>query len=415
MFWVAFWCYLAGFVAFALYISLRYKVIGTLGGVVMVLGFIPHTIGFFVRWKLADHVPLSNMYEYMSMMSWMAVLSLGILVFRYKKPIIGAFISPIVFMLMVTASMLPKEISQQLVPALQSYWLTIHVALAALGSGAFAVAAAVSFIYLLKSGEGALNASKVPRSNLWVPGLGSMIVLPWVFYSLGSLAGFVPNSSELLLSFGTSSIHGTGSFFIAFGMYVPLGFLIWTLWHLQVVKKAKGGSPGATLFAAAFGGFLLGSLGVGLLISGGRIVVSPASPFKLFEVLGLAYFASIPMFFILLVVLTKSGILERIPLNIGILDDVNYKSVTLGYPMYTVGALFAGAIWAEQAWGQFWGWDPKEVGSLIIWLFYSGFLHARYQRNWRGNRAAILSLCGFGMILLSFFGNYFFGGQHTYV
>ena len=120
LFWIAFWCYLAGFLAFSIFVSLRYNVIGYIGGAVMVLGFIPHTIGFFVRWKLADHVPLSNMYEYMSLMSWMAVLSLGILIFRYKKPIIGAFISPIVFMLMVTASMLPKEVSQQLVPALHS-------------------------------------------------------------------------------------------------------------------------------------------------------------------------------------------------------------------------------------------------------------------------------------------------------
>jgi ABC-type transport system involved in cytochrome c biogenesis permease subunit len=110
----------------------------------------------------------------------------------------------------------------------------------------------------------------------------------------------------------------------------------------------------------------------------------------------------------------KSGILEKIPMNLDILDEINYKSVTLGYPLYTVGALFAGAIWAERAWGQFWGWDPKEVGALIIWLFYSGFLHARYQRNWKGKRAAILSLCGFGMVLLTFFGNYFFGGLHAY-
>ncbi len=394
---------------------MRSNIVGYIGGTVMVLGFIPHTIGFFVRWKLADHVPLSNMYEYMSLMSWMAVLCLGILIFRYKKPIIGAFISPIVFMLMVTASMLPKEVSQQLVPALQSYWLTIHVTLAALGSGAMAVAAAVSFIYLLKSGEGELHTSDYPWSAKWMPGLASMVILPWVFYALGSIIGIFPSSSELLLSFGQNPIRGIGTFFIPFGMYVPLGFLIWSIWHLKVVKKFEVGSPGATLFAASFSGFLLASLFVGLLISAGKIAVTPASPYKLFEFLGMVYFVSIPVFFIVLGLITKTGILERIPLNVSILDDINYKAVTIGYPLYTVGAMFAGAIWAEQAWGQFWGWDPKEVGSLVIWLFYSGFLHARYQRNWRGNRAAILSLCGFGMILLSFFGNYFFGGQHTYV
>ena len=130
-----------------------------------------------------------------------------------------------------------------------------------------------------------------------------------------------------------------------------------------------------------FAGFLLGSLVVGLMISGGMIHLTQQSPYKIFEFLGMAYVASVPVFFILWAIVVKTGLLELIPMNLDILDEINYKAVALGYPLYTVGALFAGAIWAEKAWGQFWGWDPKEVGSLIIWLFYSGFLHARYQHN----------------------------------
>ena len=415
LFWIAFWCYFLGFISFALYVPIRSKAIGYIGGAVMLLGFVPHTVGFFIRWHLADHVPLSNMYEYMSLMSWMAVLSLGILVFRYKKPLIGVFIAPVVFMLMVTASLLPKSISQQLVPALQSYWLTIHVTLAALGSGAFAVATAVAFIYLLKSGNPESNPGNKLGSQVVIPGIVSALVLPWVFYLLGTVTGLFPISSELLVIPSQKVIEGTGGFFIAFGMFLPLAFTIWSIWHLQSIKRTGSGAAGARLVAVTFASFLVGSLIVGLLISGDNIVVSPNSPYKVFEFLGMAYFISIPVFFVLWWFMTKSGLLERIPMNVDILDEINYKAIALGYPLYTVGALFAGAIWAEQAWGQFWGWDPKEVGSLIIWLFYSGFLHARYHRKWKGNRAAILSLCGFGMILLSFFGNYFFGGQHTYV
>ena len=77
-------------------------------------------------------------------------------------------------------------------------------------------------------------------------------------------------------------------------------------------------------------------------------------------------------------------------------------------------ALFAGAIWAYNAWGTFWSWDPKEVGSWIIWLFYTGYLHARYKRGWQGRRAAILAIIGFAMVILSFIGNLFLGGQHAY-
>jgi len=414
-FWIAFWFYLGGFLAFSLYVSIRSKVVGYIGGALMLLGFLPHTAGFFIRWHLADHVPLSNMYEYMSLMCWMAVLCLGILVLRYRKPIIGTFISPIVFMLMVTASMLPKEISQQLVPALQSYWLTIHVTLAALGSGAFAVATAVSFIYLLKSGETvSSNRSHKSSSKFVLSGVVSMIVLSWVFYAIGSIFGFFSVTSELVIRLGERPLFGMGHFFIAFGLYFPLGLIIWSVWHTRSMKDVYAGTPGARLVAITFAAFLTGSLVIGLLIRWGIIMVTSNSPFKIFEFFGMAYFVSLPIFFLYYWIVVKSGLLERIPMNLDILDEINYKGVTLGYPLYTVGALFAGAIWAERAWGQFWSWDPKEVGSLIIWLFYSGFLHARYQRNWKGKRAAILSLCGFGMVLLTFFGNYFFGGLHAY-
>lgn len=413
-FWIAFWFYLLGFIAFAIYVPVRSKTVATLGGIVMLLGFLPHTVGFFWRWHLADHVPLSNMYEYMSLMSWMAVLSLGILVFRYKKPLIGVFIAPLVFMLMVTASLLPKTISQQLVPALQSYWLTIHVTLAALGSGAFAVASAVAFIYLLKSGGVKERATQKTISKVYARAALTMLGFPWIFYVLGMIVGLFPVASDLRISLSQVPIQGTGGFFIAFGIYLPLGLLFWSMWHTRFMKNASGESPGPKLVSVTFASYLIGSLIVGLLISGDKITVTTNSVFKIFEVLGLAYFAAIPVFLILWSILTKTTLLDRIPMNLDILDDINYKAVGLGYPLYTVGALFAGAIWAERAWGQFWGWDPKEVGSLIIWLFYSGFLHARYQQKWKGNRAAVLSLCGFGMIILSFFGNYFFGGQHAY-
>jgi ABC-type transport system involved in cytochrome c biogenesis permease subunit len=100
--------------------------------------------------------------------------------------------------------------------------------------------------------------------------------------------------------------------------------------------------------------------------------------------------------------------------KIDILDEINYRAVSLGYPLYTVGALFAGAIWAEQAWGSFWSWDPKEVGSLLVWFFYSAVLHARYNRDWKGGRLAILSIIGTSMIFVTFYGNFFFGGLHAY-
>ena len=73
------------------------------------------------------------------------------------------------------------------------------------------------------------------------------------------------------------------------------------------------------------------------------------------------------------------------------LDDVGYKTIMMGFPLLTVG-IITGAVWANQAWGTYWGWDPKETWSLITWLVYAAYLHARLTRGWKGKRAAILSM-----------------------
>lgn len=96
-----------------------------------------------------------------------------------------------------------------------------------------------------------------------------------------------------------------------------------------------------------------------------------------------------------------------------ILDEVGHKAVVIGFPFLTA-TIVLGAIWAEVAWGSYWSWDPKESASLVTWLIYAAYLHARIVRAWTGRRAAILLLVGFAATLLTYFGNYFFGGLHSY-
>ena len=266
-FWIAFWCYFVGFFFFAIYLGFDKKGITKIATAAMVIGFFPQTAAIGLRWVYSGHPPFTNMYEYMTVMSWMAVATFIFIIIKFKKPIIGSFIAPVTFVLMVSASMLPKQINQQLMPALQDIWLYIHVSLAAIGEGAFAVAFGVSVLYLVRL---RIEQNKDPH-----------------------------------------------------------------------------------------------------------------------------------------------GLIKRLP-QLDTLDEINYKSISIGFPLFTVGALFAGAIWANRAWGTFWGWDPKEVGSLVIWIFYVLFLHARYQKGWKGKKAAIMSIIGFLMVLLSFFGNLFLGGDHSY-
>jgi cytochrome c-type biogenesis protein CcsB len=98
-----------------------------------------------------------------------------------------------------------------------------------------------------------------------------------------------------------------------------------------------------------------------------------------------------------------------------VLDEINYKSIVIGFPMLTLG-IVTGAAWANYAWGSYWSWDPKETWSLITWFVYAAFLHARLTRDWRGRKAAILSIVGFSAVLFTYFGvNYLISGLHSYL
>ncbi len=96
-----------------------------------------------------------------------------------------------------------------------------------------------------------------------------------------------------------------------------------------------------------------------------------------------------------------------------LLDEIGYKAVVVGFPFLTL-TIVLGAVWADVAWGSYWSWDPKETASLVTWLIYGAYLHARVVRGWRGNRAAWLLVLGFAATLFTYFGNLFFGGLHSY-
>ncbi|MGV1003404.1 MAG: c-type cytochrome biogenesis protein CcsB [Candidatus Nanopelagicales bacterium] len=96
------------------------------------------------------------------------------------------------------------------------------------------------------------------------------------------------------------------------------------------------------------------------------------------------------------------------------LDGQAYRVNAFVFPLWTF-AVIAGAIWAEDAWGRYWGWDPKETWAFITWVVYAGYLHARATAGWRGRRAAIVGLVGFTCFLINFFGvNLLASGLHSY-
>jgi cytochrome c-type biogenesis protein CcsB len=237
------------------------------------LGFVMLLGGVIARGIWAERAPWGNMYEF-SLTS--ALAGLGIfLAISLKKDVrwLGIFVIPVVLLMLGLAVTVLYSDAAQLVPALQSYWLVIHVSAAIVCGGAFMVAAALALLYLV--------SERATR-----PAAGSV----------------------------SKAICAVGS---------------------------------------------------------------------------------------------------RLP-DPGKLDRLSYRLIAFSFPLWTF-AVVAGAIWAESAWGRYWGWDPKETWAFITWVVYAGYLHARTTAGWRGKRAAIIAIVGFLVYVFNYFGvNLVLPGLHSY-
>jgi cytochrome c-type biogenesis protein CcsB len=108
-----------------------------------------------------------------------------------------------------------------------------------------------------------------------------------------------------------------------------------------------------------------------------------------------------------------AGIMQYLPRPL-VLDRLSYRTILFAFPVWTFG-IMAGAIWADQAWGRYWGWDPKETWSFITWVVYAGFLHARATAGWRGRKAAYIQLAAFSCLIFNLIGiNLWVTGLHSY-
>jgi cytochrome c-type biogenesis protein CcsB len=248
----------------------RFDVFGRIGVSLTTLAFLIHLVGVVARGMAAERVPWGNMFEFNTTGALAIAGAYLVAVRLYRVRWTGLLLTGFVAGVLAVSMLLPAlyVAPGPLVPALHSYWLVIHVAAAAVAGGAFAVGAAISVLYLIRS-----------RAD-----------------SKGRVAGVVA--------------------------------------HM----------PGA------------------------------------------AY-----------------------------LDRVAFRVHAFAFPIWTFGVLVAGPIWAEYAWGRYWGWDPKEVWALITWVVYAAYLHARATAGWQGRRAAYLALVAFATFLFNYVGiNLFAGGLHSY-
>ncbi|MBN1223285.1 MAG: c-type cytochrome biogenesis protein CcsB [Candidatus Aminicenantes bacterium] len=248
------------------YLFLKKERLADIGYKAVAAGLIVHTAALALRTVESGHAPFTNMYESLSFLAWSAALAYVVIEGKFKIRKAGPYFILIVIGLMALASspLMPKE-ATPLVPALQSYWLWLHVSVTLFGEAFFAVGFITSILYLVAD------------------------------------------------------------------------------------SREKKSNPGKSALSA-----------------------------------------------------------ER-------LDSISYRCIAVGFPLFTLGGLVFGMVWAYKAWGRYWSWDPKETWSLITWFFFAIYLHTRIVMGWKGRRSALIAIIGFLAAIFTYFGvNYLLAGLHSY-
>jgi cytochrome c-type biogenesis protein CcsB len=237
------------------------------------VGMLAHLVAVITRGLAVHRAPWGNMYEFITALTCVAAMFFGYIVVRYRVWTLGVFVMGAVVLALGLAETLIYTPAGPLVPALQSYWLSIHVTAMTLATGIFFVAAVLGIMYL-------------------------------------------------------------------------------------VAEQYRA-----------------------------RVAAGKAEP--------------------------GNGLLARIP-SAAQLDKLTYRTVVFGFPVWTFGVI-AGAIWADQAWGRYWGWDPVETWAFITWVVYAAYLHARATAGWRGARAHYVQLLGFASVVTNMLVvQVFITGMHSY-
>ena len=367
---------------------------GNAGFIIAVLGWVSQLTFFVTRWIYSGHTPVSNMFEFMTFLGMMIMLAFIIVYAIYRTPVLGMFALPVGVVILGYASVFPWEV-QPLVPSLQSGFLSVHVTLAATGEAFFAVGFAAGLMCLLKT-VNFKGQSKIERRErkgveftlYAIVTIIAFVVLVTGFRAAGYEAVFVSEVynqeteqfEEVEETYTLPPIFKpydseTISVDSYFGIDRPL---METPFWMQGVSAGRKWN---TVVWSLLGGLLLYGL-LRLLLR--RPIGAVLQP------------------------LLKD-------LDADDLDEISYRAIAIGFPIFTLGALIFAMIWAHYAWGRFWGWDPKEVWALITWLFYSAYLHFRLSRGWQGKKSSWLAVIGFVIVMFTLVGvNLVISGLHSY-
>ncbi|KAB2333729.1 c-type cytochrome biogenesis protein CcsB [Bacillus mesophilum] len=347
------------------------------GIAITIAGFISQLGYFILRWIAAGHAPVSNLFEFTTFFGMSLVGAFIVIYFIYKTAVLGLFTLPIAMLLIGYAAMFPRDIAP-LVPSLQSHWLHIHVTTAAMGQAILAISFAAGLLYLVK----VIDHTKKSKEGFW---------LETVMFGLVCTLGFI------LISTGFSASGYKADFNWIDNNNVE-SIAEYQLPPLVGPNQGESLTEGAMDPLAEMPGIINAK--------------------KLNTVIW-SVMAGIVLYLLLRLILRKriSAALQPLTakVNADLVDEIGYRSVLIGFPVFTLGALVFAMIWAQIAWTRFWGWDPKEVWALITFLFYAAYLHLRLSKGWHGKKSAWLGVIGFIIIMFNLIVvNLVIAGLHSY-
>ncbi|MCS1390367.1 c-type cytochrome biogenesis protein CcsB [Lysinibacillus boronitolerans] len=373
---IAFILLLIAIVPLGLAVKSKRKIFGKLGLLFTYIAFALQLVYFVVRWVAVDHAPVSNMYEFMTFFGIMLTGSYLIIHFLYKQIVVGLFTIPVSLIILGYGSVFAKEVSP-LVPSLQSHWLTIHVMTVAFSSAILSVSFATGLIYLLRT----LDVSKKSISTYG---------LEFVLYCLVVVIGFIGVST--FFSLATEEVQV--QFDNAQGQQEKATYAMMPLIVSKGAVTEKGDAIGVVEITNKIDAKKLNSIIWAFIV--GTILY------------GVIRFITRKSISALLKPWTSR-------VQPQLMDEISYRAVVIGFPLFALGGLLFAMIWAQIAWSRYWGWDPKEVWALITFLFYAAFLHFRLSKGWEGEKTAWLAIIGFGIIVFNqVFVNLVIAGLHSY-
>ncbi|MBE1553520.1 cytochrome c biogenesis protein CcsA [Sporosarcina limicola] len=384
--YISFFIYLIAMIPLGLSVNSKKKMFSILGISLTWIGFILQLVYFITRWVAAGHAPVSNLYEFMTFFGIMLVGSFLIMYYLYHQTVIGLFALPIALLILGYANAFSKDVTP-LIPALQSNWLTIHVLTVAFSSAILSISFVTAIIYLLKTVNPVQKSMKT-------------FFLELVMYFMVIVVGFITVTST----------------FSATGYSKDLQFEN----RESKMEIYKYKLPAITVPKDSIV-VLVEDNNVQEMVDkqNGLIEIPNAiDSLKLNTILWSFFVGTV--LYILIRLLTRRTIISLLkPLthkvNANSMDEITYRAVVIGFPLFALGGLIFAMIWAQFAWSRFWGWDPKEIWALITFLFYAAMLHLRFGKGWEGERTAWMAIIGFGIIIFNqVFVNLIISGLHSY-